>query len=328
MKSSAFHKILKKVRTILAEMPWKRILTFSFFIVLSASFWFMQVYRKSFHATYHVPVKYVSIPDSIVFEDDLPANIDVTIEDTGYALFKYFFTKSNDSLHIDIADIIKYSSTKVLQGSMFEQIIKDQLLASSSVLAYNPSRISFDYTILQQKKIPVILDGQIFLAQGYLLSGDIYTIPDSVMAYGGKDVLASLNYAYTVNDTINNIKTQEPLEFDIKPIHNVKFNPNKVKIVVPVDKYTQKVVTIPITCINLPEELSVKFFPSNIKISFLVGLSQYNSITEDDFSIQLDYNDLKDIRDLVSPLRITSSPDHVKNLTLSPSEVEFIFEQK
>jgi hypothetical protein len=288
----------------------------------------MQVYRQNFQTVRHIPVKYVKVPDSIVFENKLPPVIDITIEDTGYALFKYFFTKDDDSLAINVSEAIRLSPGKVLQASMYEQIIKDVLLPSSTLINYNPNRISFFYSALQRKKIPVILDAQIFLAQGYLLSGDIYVIPDSVTAYSSKDILGSLNYAYTENDTVGNVKSQEPLAFDLKPIHNVKFVPDRVEVVVPVDKYTQKEVAIPITCTNLPASLNVKFFPSTVKISFITGLSQYYAISANDFSVELDYADLRNLNGAVAPLRITSSPEYVHNLSLSPSEVEYIFEQK
>ena len=330
MNSSVFNNIVRKVRITLVGMPWKKILTFSFFVFLSAIFWFMQIYRNQFQTVRHIPIKYVSIPDSIVFENELPPIIDVVIEDRGYALFKYFFIGDNDSLEINVSEIIRFSgNNSVLQGALFEQIIRNRLLQTSNILSYNPNRISFYYTLLQHKKIPVILDGQISLAQGYLLSGDIHTIPDSVMVYAGKDILGGLNYAYTVSDTINDVKSQGYLTYDIKPVSNVKIIPEKVKVVVPVDKYTQKDIIVPITCSNLPDDLNVKFLPSNAKVSFLIGLSQYNVISKDDFSIELDYNDLKHFSNNAIPLHITSSPDYIiHNLSLSPSEVEFIFEQK
>lgn len=327
MSGNILNTIKRRVRIGITRMPWKKILTFAFFVLLSAVFWFMQIYRQNFNTTYNIPVKYVSIPDSVVFETRLPSEIEVYVEDNGYGLFKYFFRRRNDSLTINVREIINSPNGKVMQGSYLEQELRNRLLPSTTILSYNPSRISFNYSLLQQKKVPVILDVQIFLASGYLLSGDIYTIPDSVLLYGGRDNLANINYAYTVSDTITNVRSQEPLTFDIKPINNIRFVPDRVDVVVPVDRYTQKDVTIPISVINMPEDLNVRFFPSTVKVSFLIGLSQYNTVNEEDFSIQLDYNDLKDMHESV-PLRLTLYPDHIQNLSLSPSEVEFIFEKK
>jgi len=275
-----------------------------------------------------MPVRYINIPDSIVFDSELPEGIDITLRDNGYALFKYYFTKRKDSISLDVASIVNYSTNKMLQGSQFNDIIKNNLFASSELVSYTPGNISFRYTVLDQKDIPVIFDGQIFLSSGYLLDGDISVYPDTVRVYGAKNVLNSLHYAYTVNDTIENVRSSAPLTYPIKKIYNVKFIPDKVSVIIPVDKYTQKDVNVPITCINVPEGINVRFFPSTVKVSFLIGISKYDNVTADDFDIEFDYNELKRMTEPVVALRILSSPDFVQNLALNPSEAEFIFEKK
>jgi len=328
MDSNSINNILEKVRTIWVKTPWKKILTFSFFVLLSAIFWFIQVYQQTFFTTYQIPVKYTSVPDSVVFALPLPETINVTVKDNGYGIFRRYFTKRNDSVDINVAEVIGSVPNGILQTADLQLIIKNALLASSTIVNLTPGYISFQYTALKHKRVPVIFDGQILLAPGYLLNGDIQTSPDSVMVYGSQTAINTLYYAYTTNDTISNFSSQSPLPFSINKIEGVKFIPEKVEVQVPTDKYTQKDVHVPVTCINLPENLDVKFFPSIVKISFLVGLSKYQSITEADFSVQFDYNDLKDMREYHVPLRITMSPGHVQNLVLSPEEVDFIFEQK
>lgn len=309
-------------------MPWRKILAFSFCLFLSAIFWFIQVYRQTFTETFNIPVKYVGVPDSVAFDTDLPADLQVTIRDNGYSLFKYYFTKRNDTISINVADVVRYSPTKVLQGTSLFQIIKEELLSSSDLLDYSPSSILFYYTPLQEKKIPVIFDGQIFLDPEYILNGDITINPDSVTVYGSKDVLSSMKYVYTVSDTITNLKSDKPLTYALKSIHNVKFVPANVLVTVPIDKYTQKDVMVPITCVGLPKGINARFFPSSVKVSFWVGVSNYDKITSDDFTIQFDYEELKVLKDAFVSLRILSSPDYVRNLTMNPSEAEFVFEKE
>lgn len=324
-----YKKIKEKVRISWENTPWKKILTFSFCIILSAIFWFMEIYRKPFTATYTIPIQYSYIPDSVVFESVLPENITVNVRDDGYGLFQYFFTKSDDSIEINVSDILKFSSSKILQGNSLEQIIKDQLLPTSEIVSYTPNRISFYYSPLQHKRIPIIFDGIVFLAPGYLLNGDIRVVPDSVSVYGPREVLSDMNYAYTVNDTVENFKSQnEVLSYPLKEINNVRFLPERVDVTVPIDRYTQKDVLVPIICINLPDHLDIKFFPSSVKVSFLVGLSKYHSVTANDFSILFDYNDLKGLNSTIVPVQLSSYPDYVQNIVVSPSDVEFIFEQK
>lgn len=325
--SNATNKIWQKVRIFLRKISWKKILTFSFFVIIAAILWFMQIYNKNFETSISIPIKYVSVPDSIIFRDSLPSQINLRIKDTGFSMFKYYF-KERDTLRLDVSAIINSNSSKILQGSTFDMYIRKALPSSTQILNYDPLRISFNYSILEHKKIPVIFDGQINLSPGYFLNRDIKIIPDSVIAYGAKTDLDKLMFAYTVNDTVNGLNSNKIISYKLVALKNIKFVPDIIDIDVPVEVYTQQHVEIPVECINLPENLNVKFFPSKVKLSFFVGVSEVDSIKIKDFSVAIDYDGIKDSKQASVPVRITSSPGYVRNLTISPPDVEFIFEYK
>lgn len=321
-------KILQEVRSFFKKISWKKILAFLFFVLLASIFWMMQVYRQKFESTLVIPVRYTNIPDSIVFENELPANIYVGIKDDGAALFKYFFTKRNDSLVIDVRDIIRGTQEKVIQGRNLEQLIRGKLFVTSELISYSPTRISYAYAVLRQKMLPVIYDGYVNLAPGLLLDGELTLKPDSVLVYGSKATLDTMYYAHTVGDTLKNITKAKKIQIAIRDIKGVKYVPGTVEMTIPVDEFIEKEVEVPVTCVNLPENLSIRFFPSSIKIPFLVGKKRYSSITADNFEVIVDYNDLKDSKESSIPVRITESPNYIQAKIPVPSEVEFVLEQK
>lgn len=319
---------LRKVRIFLIRIPRRKILTFSFFLLLATIFWVMQIYRQSFEVTTVIPIKYVQLSEDIILRYQLPTHLSVKLRDDGSSLFKYYLTKRNDSLVIDIDKLIKDPNNQILQGSFLEQMIRQNLFNSSTLINYSPIRISLAYDSLQSKKVPVIFDGQVYLASGYLLSGGINVVPDSVMIYTTDKMINKISYAYTVADTVYDFKSDKPLLFKLVSGNNYKFSPSEVLVEVPIEEFTQKELNIPITCLNIPDNLGVKFFPSTAKISFFVGLSKYKSIVESDFEIQFDYNNLKEEEQSTVPIRLTLTPDYIRNLRIEPSEVEFILEQK
>lgn len=321
------NKIGHEVRLFFERISWGKILTFSFFVLISSTLWFTLIYKEEFETNITIPIKYVSIPDSIVFRDSLPSTIKIRIKDDGIAMFRYYF-KKNDTLLIDVAKTINGGTSKILQGGLYEQSIRASLPYSSKILNYSPIKISFNFAKLAYKKVPVVFDGQINLASGYFLSNDIKIYPDSITAYGAKSDLDKLVFAYTVNDTVKGIDENTISKYHIENHPNIKFAPNIVTINVPVEAYTQKIVDIPISCLNLPENLNVKFFPSKVKLSFFVGVSKADSIQADDFSVAVDYNELKSYRDQSTPVRITLTPGNIKNLIITPPNVEYIFEHK
>ncbi|MDH6354213.1 hypothetical protein M2132_000540 [Dysgonomonas sp. PH5-45] len=320
-------EILKKVRTSFAKLTWNKVLTFSVFIILAAVFWLMQVYRETFESTIKIAVEYKNIPDSIVIENTLPEKVSVRIKDKGIALFRYFFSRNNEVVTIDVGALLKNKS-HTLQSAVYEELLRGKLLKTSEMISYSPARIYIEFDVLKSKKVPVVFDGTISLSPGYLLTGDILLYPDSVTIFGPEDVLKKTNFAYTVNDTIEDLKTRECIPTRFRTIKNIKYVPDKVELEIPVEEYLQKDITAPIKCVNLPENLDIRMFPSSSKISFFVGRSRYKEVITEDFIIEIDYNELIHKKEMKAPLRLTSSPTYVRNISLNPSEIEFVFEEK
>lgn len=318
----------QEVRTFFKNIRWKKILTFLFFVVLSCIFWIMQVYRQKYEATLTIPVKYINIPDSIVFENELPLLVSARIKDDGGTLFKYLLTRRNDSLIVDVRDVVKSTPDKVIQGRNFEQLIRSKLFATTELISYSPTRMSYIYALLHDKKLPVIYNGNVNLANGHMLTGDLSVSPDSVLVYGSREALDTLYYAYTVSDTIENVTSERRVMVAMRPIRGIKYIPNEVELTIPADKFIEKVVEVPVTCINLPANLSIKFFPSSVKIPFDVGKTKEDNIVASNFKIVIDYNDIKDLKESSVPVRITESPDYIRTKFPEPTEVEFVLEKQ
>lgn len=320
-------KIQEGVRVFLRYISWRKILTFSFFAFVATVLWFMQIYNQKFETTIQLPIKYTFVPDSIVFEDSLPAYMNVKLKDDGFAMFKYSFYRK-DTIQLNVASIIKNNSGKVLQGPSLDKYIRNALSASSQVINYDPVRITFSYAQLESKKIPVIFDGNISLAPGYLLKNDIILLPDSVIAYGARKDLNNLSYAYTAKDSVSGVESNRVLSVDLLPIPNIRLVPSNIKVDIRAEAYIQKNIEVSVECLNLPDDLIVKLFPSKVNLLFFVGLSSEDTIQAKDFVVAVDYEELKGLTTPSVPVRLISSPEYARSITIKPTNVEFIFEHK
>lgn len=285
----------------------------------------MLIYRQSFEVRVSLPIKYTEIPANIVLKRELPERISLSLRDDGASLFRYYFSKRNDSIEINFE---KYFKKKTLDNAQLEELIRTNLFRTTSILAFYPSQISLEYDTLKRKKVPVVFDGQVYLAPGYMLRENIRVIPDSVEVFASNEILKTISFAYTIPDTIENFNSLAPLNFNLTEIYGARFKPQQVLVEIPIEEFTQKELLVPITCLNMSDDLDVKIFPSTVKVSFFVSLSKYKSITEKDFEVQLDFHVLKDLTSSMAPVRLTSTPDHIRNIKIEPSSVEFILEQK
>jgi hypothetical protein len=64
---------------------------------------------------------------------------------------------------------------------------------------------------------------------------------------------------------------------------NTNISPEKVMVLIPVEKFTEKELTLPVQVIHLPEDVNLKLFPPNVKITVMVGLSEYEEVSSRDF---------------------------------------------
>lgn len=328
-KKAVLNKLKKKVSFFLSLISWKKILTFSIFVLIATILWFMQIYNKEFETTVALPIKYEAIPNDIIIQNTLPNRVYIKLKDNGLAMFAHHYLR-HDTVFINIGSLVKNTnSTNItIQGATLDQYIRNSISQQSQIINYTPILIPLSYAPLSKKRLPVIFDGTIDLPPGYLLSQDIKITPDSITAYGSEKDLNKLLYAYTDMDTIKRIKSVREIPIKLRSIPNVKTNTNTVKILVKVEAFTQQTLDIQVECINLPKDVSVRFFPSKVKIMFYCGVSQLDSINKNDFMVSVDYLSLKESSASSVPVRITSKPDYAHNITIVPSNVEFIFEHR
>ena len=97
---------------------------------------------------------------------------------------------------------------------------------------------------------------------------------------------------------------------------------------VPVDKFTEGSLTLPFKIKNVPNNLSVQTFPKNVKVTYKVGLKDYNKVSESLFKIECDY--LMSVKNDLSFFipKIIASPSFVKDVKLHTQKIDFFTTQQ
>lgn len=316
-----------KAKAFFSTFPWKNLLFFLLFLMLAFIFWLMLFFQKeNVEGTYRIPLKYTNIPNDVVFDNPLPAFIEISVSDNGVGIFM-LDVKKRDSLEINVGEYIREGSSD-LQGDQYRQLIRSQLASSTNIRGYYPMHISLATSKLQQKELRVVFDGEITTNRANLVADSAYFLPETVMAYGSTASLKQLKAATTEYTLFKNLKATSQLPIKINSVEGVKFVPDKVEIYIPIEEYTERTVEIPITASHVPAKLDVKFFPSRVKVSFSVTLEEYKKIAPEDFEIKLDYRKFNENEGGRVELELTKSPSSAKNTRITPTSVEFLFENK
>lgn len=324
---ASFREWRTKLKGFFSTGMWRNILFFMLFMILAFIFWLMLFFQKeNVEGTYRVPLKYTNVPEDVVFDNELPEFIEVTVADKGSEIFKLDVIR-RDSLEIDVATLTE-GGTTVLQGDQYRQLILSRLSPSSAIRGYYPMNISLATSKLKSKQLMVIFDGEITTSRANLVVDSVLFIPETITAYGSKESLDQLKNAVTEYTIFKNLKSTSQLPIRINPVEGVKFSPDQVEAFIPIEEYTERGFEVPIVATHLPKDLDVKFFPSKVNVTFSVTLEEYKKIDPEDFEITLDYRKFHDNEDGRVEIELTKSPSTVVNPRLSPTSVEFLFESK
>lgn len=328
--TSTIQRWLSKAKLLFLKLTvnvnWKNLLGFLAFFLLAFVFWLMLFFRQDIETSYKIPLKYTNVPYDIVFEESPPEYIEVRLADKGSEIFKYDFTLQ-DSLEIDV-ESYKSDNIDMIQGTAFLQLLQRSLANSTIIKGYNPVSISLKTSKLQQKVLEVAFDGAISTSRNNLIADSVSFNPNTVIAYGSRENLALLDKAVTDYTNFSNLRSSSQFKIKIKNVPNVRFVPQEVDVLIPILEFTEREFEIPITARNIPHHLSVKFFPSQITVAFSVTLEDYKKIAAEDFEIRVNYNDFHQNHNGRVELELTKSPKTIRNVRLSPSSAEFLFESR
>ena len=188
--------------------------------------------------------------------------------------------------------------------------------------------ISLAASELQSKELLVTFDGEITTSRANLVADSATFIPEHVIAYGSGEKLEKLETAATEYTVYRNLNATSQLPININSVEGVKFSPSRVEIYINIEEYTEKSFELPIVATHLPPNLDVKFFPSRANVSFSVKLEEYKKIVPEDFAVELDYRVFNENKDGRVELELTRSPSSVVDPRISPTSVEFLFENR
>jgi hypothetical protein len=312
----------RKIRTFVFT---KDFLIFLVFVFISAAFWFVNMSGKKRSLDIKVLVEYRNIPDNIQFLTTLPKEIKIEVKDFGLKILRYVFQKKHPIV-ISYDDFLKTDTTLQYPLYKLENLLKANFESSAEIVG-GLKKINLKYQKLEKKRLDTRLLGNVSLQMHYVLSDSVRITPKSINVFGPKEIIDTLQYAYIEPLSLSKIDKTISFNQSFLKQKGVSYEQEKATIDIAVEMLTEKRLQIPIKCINKPTGVYVHLFPSTVEVSFSVGLSKFNTITEDDFQVILDYNLLEKNTSGRDRVVVTSTKDYIYYLKTQPTEIEFLLEE-
>lgn len=319
-------KLSRKVKDFLLSYKSREFLIFLFFFFIAGGFWLLQTLNNDYEAEFSIPVRLKDVPNNVVLTSEPPSELRIKVKDKGTVLMNYMLGKSFFPVTFSFDDYKSRGNHVKVYASEFERKIRNQLNASTRLLAVKPDTLEYIYSTGKSKKVPVHFEGKVTAGRQHYISDTICT-PDSVLVYAPKKMLDTITAAYTQRLELENIADTVKRRVALSAVKGAKFIPGSVELTFPVDIFTEKTVEVPIHGVNFPADKVLRTFPSKVHITFQVGLSRFSNIHADNFVINVSYEELLRLGSDKYKVKLKSFPKGVSQIRIVPEQVDFLIEQ-
>ncbi|CAM1367845.1 conserved protein of unknown function [Tenacibaculum soleae] len=295
--------------------------TFFGFLLASVFFWLLINLSKEYTTEITIDTVYTNLPvDKTIIATPIKKII-LLVKGSGFKLISTNLT--SNALRLDLKKINKkkatdyYFLTKKIQTE-----IQDQLKSGIKLISTKRDTIPLKIGTLHSKKVPIKTDLDITFQLGHDLAKPINLNPDSVLISGEQSLLKEINFLNLQSIKLENVSESTTINTTINVPKNIKATISNVKVNIIVDKFTEGETEIPILIKNAPKGINI--FPKKVKITYKVGLKNFNKVNPSLFKVVCDYNQVKNNEASFLTPKIVEAPNFVTQIRVSPKKIDFL----
>jgi hypothetical protein len=311
----------------------RRFLTFFFFVVLSAAFWFVRSLSEQYETNVTYPVRYINFPENKVLIGDVPDKLKLKIRAKGFSILKSKLNLNLIPLRFNVNSFIM-NSIGADTFYVITETVKDILsneLDNMTILDISPDTLFFRFTEMAVKKVvvrPMLAMHDRFFLQQFMQNGRIGVNPDSIIISGPGSLVRSINYVLTEPLNFTNLADTAEVECYLEPIDRITFSQRNVKISIPVDRFTEVEERLTVLPVNVPDSLNMIAIPGQITVTYRICLSNYSRVMNNPLTPKIDYAVIQENHSSRLTVFLTDTPHIISNIRFNPKETEFLITRK
>jgi len=312
----------REIESILKKLPNKsRFRFFLLFVAISFAFWASTKLSKEYQLVQPFTLVWEEIPKGIVLNDK-PSQIKVTLNASGVEILWYRLFKNKLSISLKDVDFTPEDRILNMEEHFFD--IQQQLFGGTQLLQISPSLFPLQYSKMALKKLPVLTNLDINFRPGYLGEERLQITPDSVVVRGSKNILDTLVHINTEEFKLLDVHENINQQIELESIEELVFEVESIHLFWPVLPYSEKSLIIPIKVVNIPVGVKVKLFPPEANLRATLPLSLLNAVQSSDFSLVVDYENIREGHADAMELKLTKQPPSVKKVIWEPLSVNYL----
>lgn len=309
----------------------RNIVTYLICVAIASILWLLNALNKEYSADITYPIRYINLPEGKYPVAKLPSQLLLEVKAKGFTLLGHSIRTSFLPITFNVSTYSSHFQKKndIYEYTLHTNDIKDKISSqlSSDIKLQNvaPEDIIFKFSDTDCKKVAIHPLIKYSLKRQYILNS-LSLNPDSILVCGPGIYIDTLQYVNTSLLNLKDIGKTTTHKVKLQPIPDCTFEDREIEIKLEIEKFTEAKRSIAITPANVPDSMNLRLFPASVNISYEIGLSKYDIITDHDFIFSVEYPK----QNQASYLEVIASkfPSYIKNLSFSPQKVEYILEKK
>lgn len=321
--------MIKKIRLKISQKD--KVKSFLFCLFFTVVLWLAQTMSDTYVYERIYPIKFTGYNTqkySLVMCDTL---LPVSVKSTGFQ-YLYGMLERKKTINFDISESNYYISDGNFVYALPMRDNKDEVKEQISFLHQKELGFLIDtakivLTPRTIKKVKPVLKDVIFsFAPQYALYGEASLHPDSIEVYGSEASLKDIDCVETKAQTISNINKSGMYVLELDNSKNkhldVTMATETLNIYLPVEKYTETTVTLPLKFVSADTTVQARLYPENIELVVDVALKDYKNINSTMFEVEVNYDENTDKQTL--PVIVSKFPSVVKIRKINPQQVQYV----
>jgi len=303
----------------------RKINVFLLFFVLSFIILILSKLSKTQTKTVTFNIEKTNLAEDHVIIGDSNTKLNITLKGLGFKLLPYYLKKPKIAIDFK-KNIHRNDSVYVWSKNNNYTSLNLQIGNQINIININPDTLLFKYDKNLVRKIPINIDVDVAFSPGYDIKESYKITPDSIKVIGPKSLVSNIEFITTEKVSLSDVKSNISETINLKlpdSISDIKFSTSKARLSAIVEKFTEGKLSIPVTVKNVPDNTTLKYFPKKVLVSYYTSLSDFKSITTNDFVVECDYNTVNAEQTFLIP-EIVEKPNTVKSTRISQNRVEFI----
>jgi len=296
------------------------------FLVASTLMWFLITLSKEYSVTLTYPIGFSNIPQDKLLQDQTTKKIDLLVQASGYNILRSRFNHKKMILKGNVLNKKNTNEYYFLAKNQLNNI-KNQLHSGVQLEEVLQDTIYLNLTSLASKKIALKPDVDIQYHVGYENSEKLKITPDSIVVSGPKSEIEKIKTIKLAHLKLENVKNDFSKELKIivpNNSKNIKVSADKAVLSAKVERFTEGSIEVPLEIINLPKGVELTTLNKNVKIVYVVGLSNFDKIDEDFFKVVCDYNVAKENNLNYLIPKVIAKSNLVKTFRVLPNKIDFL----